>query len=193
MLDDKTTMQNLVEEYRNSLQDLFGWLDSLAKRSENADKGHGMNISSRVSLLEQLTNESIEGKKKLEALTSKVICIYLLNCWKKIELELYKLFKAGEVTALLSALDSQQVDEQLKVAERRYGDVEKRLNRKQHLIQTTHQGSESAMSDVAQIRQWVAEKTELVRKKEPLGFRTKSAQSKLQQIKVISKYSSFKI
>ena len=83
MLDDKTTMQNLVEEYRNSLQDLFGWLDSLAKRSENADKGHGMNISSRVSLLEQLTNESIEGKKKLEALTSKVICIYLLNCWKK--------------------------------------------------------------------------------------------------------------
>ena len=108
-------------------------------------------------------------------------------------MELYKLFKAGEVTALLSALDSQQVDEQLKVAERRYGDVEKRLNRKQHLIQTTHQGSESAMSDVAQIRQWVAEKTELVRKKEPLGFRTKSAQSKLQQIKVISTSSSSKI
>lgn len=78
MLDDKTTMQNLVEDYRNSLQDLFGWLDSLAKRSENADKGHGMSIASRVSLLEQLTAESVDGKSKLTALTSKVT----FNCFK---------------------------------------------------------------------------------------------------------------
>ena len=76
------------------------------------------------------------------------------------------------------------MEEQLKVAERRFGDVERRLHRKLHLLQTTHQGAESATVDIALIRQWVAEKTALVREKEPLGFRAKSAETKLQQTKV---------
>lgn len=92
--------------------------------------------------------------------------------------------KAGEISEILSSLDAQQVEEQLKVAERRFGDVERRLHRKLHLLQTTHQGAESAMVDIALIRQWVAEKTAVVREKEPLGFRSKSAETKLQQTKV---------
>lgn len=88
---------------------------------------------------------------------------------------------------ILSNLDSQQVEEQLKVAERRFGDVERRLQRKLHLLQTTHQGAESAAADIALIRQWVAEKTAFVREKEPLGFRSKNAETKLQQIKVSSR------
>ena len=84
-------------------------------------------------------------------------------------------------------MDSQQVDEQLKVAERRFVDVERRMQRKLHLLQTTHQGAESATVDIALIRQWVAEKTGVVREKESLGFRAKSAETKLQQTKVIWK------
>lgn len=80
-------------------------------------------------------------------------------------------------------MDSQQVEEQLKVAERRFGDVERRMHRKLHLLQTTHQGAESATMDIALIRQWVSEKTALVRDKELMGYRTKSADMKLQQIK----------
>lgn len=44
------------------------------------------------------------------------------------------------------------------------------------------------MVDIALIRQWVAEKTTLVREKELLGFRAKSAETKLQQTKVTNSH-----
>lgn len=65
-------MQNLVEEYRMMLQDFFSWLDTLIKRAESADKGRGSNIAQRVSLLEQLTAETSQGRPKLATLTTKV-------------------------------------------------------------------------------------------------------------------------
>lgn len=65
-------MQNSVEEYRMMLQDFFTWLDTLIKRAENADKGRCNNIAVRVSLLEQLTAETSQGKPKLAALAVKV-------------------------------------------------------------------------------------------------------------------------
>lgn len=72
VLDRKMDMQNVVEEYRIMLQDFFGWLDTLLKRAEGADKGRGMAISSRVALLEQLTAETSQGRPKLAAMTTKV-------------------------------------------------------------------------------------------------------------------------
>ena len=86
---------------------------------------------------------------------------------------------------MLSSLDGQQVEEQLKVAERRLGDVERRLQRKLHLVQTTNGAFDNVAADVAQTRQWIAERAALVAEKEPLGFRTKTAESKMFQIKVI--------
>lgn len=71
-MDAKTDMQNQVEEYRNTLQDFFSWLDTLIKRAENADKGRGMSIAQRVGILEQLTGEISQGKPKLLSITSKV-------------------------------------------------------------------------------------------------------------------------
>ena len=79
VLDKKMDMQNLVEEYRMMLQDFFSWLDTLIKRAENADKGRGNTIAQRVSLLEQLTAETGQGKPKLATLTTKVIVSQLLK------------------------------------------------------------------------------------------------------------------
>lgn len=72
VLDKKLDRQNCVEEYRLQLQDFYLWLDSLLKRSENADRGHGQNISQRVLLLEELAAESHQGKSKLAEISSKV-------------------------------------------------------------------------------------------------------------------------
>ncbi len=72
MLDKKMDMQNLVEEYRMMLQDFFTWLDTLIKRAENADKGRGNIIAQRVTLMEQLTAETCQGKPKLATLSTKV-------------------------------------------------------------------------------------------------------------------------
>ena len=65
-------MQNVVEEYRAMLQDFFTWLDTLLKRAECADKGRGMSIAPRVSILEQLTAETSQGKPKLSSISTKV-------------------------------------------------------------------------------------------------------------------------
>lgn len=116
-------MQNAVEEYRITLQDFFTWLDTLVSRAETADRGRGMGIAQRVALLEQLTAESSQGKPRLAAITSKVVlaCYYThgpdrvkMNCI---------IVQAMELTATLSNLDGQQVDEQLKVAERRENSI----------------------------------------------------------------------
>ncbi len=92
--------------------------------------------------------------------------------------------QVGELKEVLSGIDAQQVEEQLKVAERRFGDVERRLQRKLHLLQTTHQGSDSAQVDIAHIREWMAEKSGKIRDKEPVGFHARNAESKLQEVKV---------
>ncbi len=72
VLDKKIDRQNIVEEYRMQLQEFYTWLDSLVKRSENADRGHGLNIAERVVMFEKLTAESHQGKTKLAALSTKV-------------------------------------------------------------------------------------------------------------------------
>ena len=69
-------LQNVVEEYRTMLQDFLTWLDTLVKRAESADKGRGMKIAQRVSLLEQLTSETSQGKPKLSSISIKVIRAY---------------------------------------------------------------------------------------------------------------------
>lgn len=85
---------------------------------------------------------------------------------------------------MISNLDGQQVEEQLKIAERRMGDIERRMQRKLHLVQSTCQGYESAAADVTQLTHWVAERSALVNEKKPLGFRAKNIEMKLLQIKV---------
>ena len=72
MLDKKTDRQNLIEDYRLQLHEFYSWIDSLAKRSEGADRGHGQTTGQRVQLLEQLAAESLQGKGKLAAVSSKV-------------------------------------------------------------------------------------------------------------------------
>ena len=54
------------------LQEFYTWLDSLVKRSENADRGHGLDIAQRVVKFEELTADSHQGKTKLAALSAKV-------------------------------------------------------------------------------------------------------------------------
>lgn len=66
-------MQNCVEGYRMQLQEFYNWLDSLVKRAENCDRGHGQKISQRLTLVEQLVSDSNQGKGKLHAL-SKEVC-----------------------------------------------------------------------------------------------------------------------
>ena len=75
-------LQNVVEEYRTMLQDFLTWLDTLVKRAESADKGRGMKIAQRVSLLEQLTSETSQGKPKLSSISIKVIRAYLSENYK---------------------------------------------------------------------------------------------------------------
>ena len=74
VLDKKMDRQNIVEEYRMQLQEFYTWLDSLVKRSENADRGHGLDIAQRVVKFEELTADSHQGKTKLAALSAKVCC-----------------------------------------------------------------------------------------------------------------------
>ena len=95
--------------------------------------------------------------------------------------------QAKEISPLLSTLDDQQVEEQLKVAERRFVDVERRLNRKLHLLQTTQHGSDSAHVDVSQMTQWIQEKAKQIRDKEPLALRAKAAESRFLVVKGLCK------
>lgn len=158
--------QNLIEDYRQNIQAMHAWMDTLLKRSEAVDKGSGLNCAQKQSAIVELQNEfEDQGPKKLS--------------------EVKRL--AGEVIDIVSNLDSQQVEEQVKSIERRYNDISKRLQRKLQVLEMTRKGIEGTRDEIEQAREWVKEKLIEVKKPILLGFETKNAEDKIQHLKGLLK------
>lgn len=91
----KQANQDLIEEYRQNLQVINNWFDNLIKRTEGIDKGSGLNYQQKQSALTDLQAEfNDQGPKRMD--------------------EIKRL--ANQVIDFVNNLDSQQVEEQVGVA-----------------------------------------------------------------------------
>lgn len=75
----------------------------------------------------------------------------------------------------------------MKALDRRYGDVEKRLQRKTQVLELTRKGVESARADIDAARAWVADRLRELAELPPLGSSVRAAEERQQALKAMAK------
>ncbi|KAK6636175.1 hypothetical protein RUM43_009828 [Polyplax serrata] len=164
----KERAQQITEDYRKNLADAHQWLDSIIKKMENLDKGSSPTLDcyQKLNGIHDLSNEiNTQGNQRTE--------------------EVKKL--ANHVVDLVSNLDSQQVDEQIKSLERRHSDIFKRIQRKAQALESTKQGVENINQEIQQIRDWIKSKLDGLKTPEALGFNSKQVKDKIQALRSLVK------
>lgn len=162
----KQAGQNVIDSYRQGVQDMQNWFDNLIKRMDILDKGSGLNCAQKMAAISEIQNEfAQQGPQKLQELKGK----------------------AAQVADVISNLDGQQVEEQMKSLDRRYADLGKRLERKAQLLDVTNKAVEGVKGEIDQLQNWTKEKIQEVQAPASMGFEPKSGEARQQAIKALMK------
>ncbi|XP_033150837.1 nesprin-1 [Drosophila busckii] len=162
----KQAGQNVIEGYRQGMQDVQNWFDSLIKRMDVLDRGSGLNCAQKMAAINEIRNEyELQGHPKIQELKGK----------------------AAQVAEVISNLDGQQVEEQMKSLDRRFADLGKRIERKVQLLDVTNKGVDGAKAEIDQLQKWVKQQIEEVQAPTALGFTPKDAEARQQRIKSLMK------
>lgn len=167
----KQTDKTLIDEYRQKQQEMHTWLDTLIKRMDILDKGSGMTCPQKLVTIFEIKKEfESEGPSRLQNIKQL----------------------ANNVIDVVSNLDSQQVEEQLKSIERRYGEMSKRLERKSQVLEMANKGIEGVKDEIEQTRLWVVQKDQELQNPAPIGFDSKAAEDYRQTLKSTLKDAEIK-
>ncbi|XP_052120036.1 muscle-specific protein 300 kDa isoform X1 [Frankliniella occidentalis] len=165
VIHKKQEHQAIIDNFRASAQDLTSWLDGLLRRVEQLDRG-GHDCDWKLAQLREIAGELNETGPSRHAEVKAL---------------------AKQVVEVVSNLDAQQVEEQMKAVDRRYGDVEKRLQRKTQVLELTRKGVESARNEIDAARAWVADKLRELGELPPLGTTVRAAEERQQALKALTK------
>lgn len=168
VIANKEHAQKITEDYRKSLADAHQWLDSNVKKMESLEKGSTpvLDCYQKLCGIQDLANEiNTQGNQRIEDV-------------KKL---------ANQVIDLVSNLDSQQVEEQIKSLERRRSDLFKRIQRKTQALETTKQGVENIKQEIQQMRDWINSKLNDLKTPEAVGLHSKQVKDKIQGLKSLIK------
>lgn len=124
----------LIESYREALQESHKWIDSLIKDLDLIDMG---NNTTCLQKLETVRN--IE-KSYSEQYPQRLTTIYEIK---------------DKLVAVISNLDSQQVEEQVKGIERRFNDLSKRIIRKLQTLEATTANLTLLTDDMNNTLEWL--------------------------------------
>lgn len=167
----KTSGQNIIDDYRQSVADMHCWFDGIIKRMDVLDKGSGLNCAQKLASMCEIKYEfDDKGPAKMSDLKQK----------------------ARDVSDIVSNLDGQQVEEQLKSVERRYNDVSKRTDRKAQVFEVTNRGVDAARKEIGQVQNWINSQITVLQSPQSLGYGSKSAESRLQRLKALTKEADAK-
>lgn len=154
----KTSGQNIIDTYRNAITDMHSWFDNLIKKMDVLDKGSGLTCVQKLDAINEIKSDfDDQGPLKMKDLKEK----------------------SQHVHEIISNLDGQQVDEQMKSIDRRYNDISKRIDRKAQIFDVTNRGVESARGEIEQIDNWTKQQINELQSPQALGFESKSADSRL--------------
>ncbi|XP_070139488.1 muscle-specific protein 300 kDa isoform X14 [Drosophila kikkawai] len=162
----KQAGQNVIDGYRQGMADVQNWFDSLIKRMDVLDRGSGLNCAQKTAAINEIKNEyELQGHPKIQELKGK----------------------ASQVAEVISNLDGQQVEEQMKSLDRRFADLGKRIDRKAQLLDVTNKGVDGAKGEIDQLQNWVKQQIEELQAPTPLGYTPKDAEARQQKIKSLMK------
>lgn len=172
VIADKQSKQEIIDQYKQQLQAVNTWFDNLNKKIDAVDKGSGLNCTQKQAALKEIQDEFEElGPPRIE--------------------ELKRL--ASKVIEIVNNLDSQQVEEQVKSADRRYNEITKKLQRKSQVLEMTRKGIDGAKSEIDEARNWVKDKLAELQKPKPLSFESSKVEEGLNSLKDLLKDAENKL
>lgn len=162
----KSTGQSTIESYRQTILDMNAWFDALIKKIDVIDIGSGLNCAQKLAAISDIQNEFDKyGPQKLAELKQK----------------------AQQVTQIISNLDAQQVEEQLKSVDRRYNDISKRIARKTQMLESASKAVEAVRNEIEQLDNWLKEQIAKVQLPQAFGFESNLLDERLQKLKTLTK------
>ncbi|KAK2588097.1 hypothetical protein KPH14_004158 [Odynerus spinipes] len=162
----KQAAEDLIQKYRNQVEDILAWFESLSKKADGIEKGSGFTIEQKISNIKEIIGEfESQGTEKMD--------------------EVKKL--GGQIKHAIGNYKSEKVNEQLASVERRHTELGRKLQRKAQVLDTTAQGIEATRQEIEENRNWIEQKKEQARSTEPLGYESKQAEERLLVLKGILK------
>ncbi|XP_038215060.1 nesprin-1 [Zerene cesonia] len=149
--------QGVIDDFRHKCQEIHDWFDAVLKKMCLADKGSGLPCPQKLNALKELSAEFGQaGKDKVDNIKSI----------------------GSKVINIVSNLESQQVEEQIKSVERRYNDIGKRIQRKLQMLEITYKAIDGTKSEVAAQNEWMQKEIDNIQHPEPLGYDSKSVKER---------------
>ncbi|CAA9993818.1 unnamed protein product, partial [Nesidiocoris tenuis] len=162
-LEKKIEDENQVEAYRAACAAAQQKLEGFAKQLELVDKGHAMDLPKRIAKLDEIA-------KQCDAETPTV----LANIKKLAE-------KAANI---VSNIDAQQIDEQIKGFDKKFNDLGKKISRKKDVLKSTNEELEGINDTLGQAKDWAKSKLDYVRNPPPMGYDVKASDERVQALKL---------
>lgn len=133
--------QRLIELYRQAHQDGHNWVDELIKQLDKMDMGNNMSCEQKMESMRGIEKEfSNQRPTRLnEILDARTALI-----------------------PVISNIDAQQVEEQIKGVERRFNDMAKRIARKLQMLEATNNNLQLLNDDIKNVHDWIRVNSETV-------------------------------
>ncbi|CAG9785832.1 unnamed protein product [Diatraea saccharalis] len=153
--------QGIIDDFRHKCQEIHDWFDSVLKKMCLADKGSGLPCPQKLTALKELSAEFDQtGKDRVDGIKTV----------------------GSQVINIVSNLESQQVEEQMKSVERRYNDIAKRIQRKLHMLEITYNAIDGTKSEVNAQNDWMQKEIDNILHPEPLGYESKSVKERQKKV-----------
>uniref|UniRef100_T1JGP1 Calponin-homology (CH) domain-containing protein n=1 Tax=Strigamia maritima TaxID=126957 RepID=T1JGP1_STRMM len=167
-----TTLLNLrlkteidIDEYRQLISNHNIWCEQTAKQLEIVDRGTGLDSVRKAESLKELLEDIDNQKSVLEELKNK----------------------ANDILPELGGMDAQQVEEQIKNAEKKCFELEKRVKRKIQVIELIREAADNISKDIFTTQEWINETMKSLRENEGVAFRATDAESRIQDVNSIKR------
>lgn len=133
-IDQLRDNQREIESYREALNENHKWIDNITKDLDIIDLGNNTTCSQKLSIVQILNNNfSSQHPQRMAAIDHQKTV----------------------VVRLISNLDSQQVEEQVKGLYRRFNDLSKRILRKLDTLEATKNNVDSFENNMSEIHEWI--------------------------------------
>ncbi|GBO98724.1 Nesprin-1 [Eumeta japonica] len=160
-IEREKSNQAIIDNFRHRCQEIHDYFDSVLKKMCLADKGSGIPCPQKLNALKELSEEfEKSGKDKTDNIKSL----------------------GTQVINIVSNLESQQVEEQMRSVERRYNDISKRIHRKLQMLEITYKAIDGTRSEVDALNEWLQKEINNTLHPEPLGYDSKSAKERQKKI-----------
>jgi nesprin-1 len=159
VIDSRLGVHSKINDYRTYLSNAQSWLDGLSNKLEPLEKGGGLTLPQKGEYVNDILKEFDGGASKLEDVKHS----------------------AGEIMPSISNVDCQMVEEQIKSIDRRFGEMKKRISRKQQILSTTIKSYEDFKNDLEAYKKDIAKKSQ--GDLDELGFEVVPIETHLQGMK----------